>query len=148
MPSNALGEEGIQRIHEAVKFAENSTSGEIRICIEESCPTDVLDRAAFIFKKLGIHKTKERNGVLIYLSFQDKRYAIIGDSGIHKHVKQSFWDAVGMEMVSFFKQGKLAEGIIHAVNKSGEKLSGFFPRNDNDKNELSDQIYFGEPKNE
>ena len=146
MPSTSFSEADRHRIMDAVKKAEQQTTGEIRICIEDACPLDVLDRSAFIFKKLDIHRTRERNGVLIYLSLKDHKYAIIGDAGIHHHVRQSFWDQVGSEMVVLFREGKLADGIIHAVSRAGEKLSGFFPGRHDDSNELPDEIYFGGKK--
>jgi len=144
MPSSSISEAGQMLINEAVRNAERQTSGEIRICIEDSCPIDVLDRAAYIFRKLNIHKTRERNGVLIYLSLKDHKYAIIGDAGIHQHVTQSFWDEVGSEMIVYFKDGNLADGLIHAVQRAGEKLSSYFPYHSSDSNELSDDIYFGD----
>lgn len=146
MPANAISEADQLLIKEAVSRAELRTSGEIRICLEDRCPMDVLDRAAFIFKKLGINKTSLRNGILIYLAIKDHKYAIIGDAGIHEHVKQHFWDEVGGEMVVFLKSGNLAEGLIHAVKRAGEKLSTHFPYVDGDKNELSNDIHFGHAK--
>lgn len=143
MSATVISEADQLLIKNAVKEAEKQTSGEIRICLEDYCSVDVLDRSAYIFKKLGIHETKERNGILIYLSLNDRKYAIIGDAGIHHHVKQEFWDLVGGEMIAFFKDGKVADGLIHAVQRAGEKLSQYFPYQRNDSNELSDDIYFG-----
>ncbi len=51
---------------------------------------DVLDRAAWLFKKLGMHKTAERNGVLFYLAVKDRKFAIIGDAGINAKVHAGF----------------------------------------------------------
>jgi uncharacterized membrane protein len=144
MSSISFSEQDRLLIKEAVAKAELKTSGEIRICIEDTCPLDVLDRSAYIFKELGINKTKDRNGVLIYVSLDDRKYAIIGDAGIHLHVKQEFWDHVGSEMIALFKQGKLVDGLIHAVMRAGEKLSVYFPYHKHDKNELSDDIFFGD----
>ena len=144
MSSVSISEADELRIKEAVERAEKRTSGEVRICIEDHCPLDVLDRSAYIFKKLGIHETRERNGILIYLSLNDRKYAIIGDAGIHQHVKQEFWDHVGSEMIAYFKKGAFADGVIHAIHKAGEKLSLHFPFKHDDSNELSDDIYFGD----
>jgi uncharacterized membrane protein len=140
----SISEADQAKIREAIGKAELRTSGEIRICIEDECPLDVLDRSAYIFKKLEIHLTKERNGVLIYVSLNDRKYAIIGDAGIHQHVKQEFWDKIGLEMVAYFKQGKIADGIVHAIHATGEKLAHYFSHKRNDRNELSDDIYFGD----
>ena len=57
----------------SVKEAEKETSGEIRVHIETSFTGDVLDRAAWVFKKLDMHKTDERNGVLFYLAVRRQK---------------------------------------------------------------------------
>jgi uncharacterized membrane protein len=106
----------------------------------------VLDRAAHLFEKLKMHETKERNGVLIYVSVVDHKFAIIGDAGIHEIVKDDFWNKIKEEMTAHFKQGNLAEGIIHAIKESGKALAAYFPCRTDDKDELSDDIVFGEDK--
>ena len=67
-------------ILDAIKEAEKETSGEIRIHIETSLSGDVLDRASWIFKKIGMNRTEERNGVLFYLAIRNRKFAIIGDT--------------------------------------------------------------------
>jgi uncharacterized membrane protein len=80
------------KVLSAVKEAEGETSGEIRVHIETRCSGDVLDRAAWVFGKLGMHKTALRNGVLFYLAVEDRKFAIIGDAGINAKVPIDFWD--------------------------------------------------------
>jgi len=75
----------------AIGEAEHATSGEIRVHIETSCKADVLDEAAWLFRKVGMHKTADRNGVLIYLALKDRKFAIIGDTGINSVVPLGFW---------------------------------------------------------
>jgi uncharacterized membrane protein len=133
-----------QRIREAIQTAERATSGEIRICVEKTCSEDVLDRAANYFFKLGMDKTDLRNGVLIYLATKDRKFAIIGDSGINQVVPDNFWDSTKEAMRNHFKQGKLAEGVIEGIRLAGEQLVTYFPCRDDDKNELSDDISFGD----
>jgi len=87
------GEQQVQ-IRSAIKEAEKNTSGEIRVHLETSFTGDVLDRAAWIFKKIGMHKTDERNGVLFYLATENKKFAVIGDWGINRKVPENFWDNV------------------------------------------------------
>ena len=82
-----------QLISEAVESAERYTSGEIRICVEKTCSEPVLDRAANYFHKLGMDKTAQRNGVLIYIATNDHQFAIIGDAGINRLVPHDFWDS-------------------------------------------------------
>jgi uncharacterized membrane protein len=131
------------RIIASIKEAERQTSGELKLFIEKHCKGDVLDRAAFIFHKLGIHDTKHRNGVLIYIAHDDRQFAIIGDAGINNVVPQNFWDSIKEEMLKHFSQGKFADGISKAIHESGEALKKYFPYEEGDKNELSDEIALG-----
>lgn len=133
-------------IKAAIKKAEKITSGEIRVVVEDTCKADVLDRAAHLFHKLKMHETKERNGVLIYVSVDDHKFAIIGDAGIHKIVKDDFWNKIKEEMAQHFRQEQIAEGIIHAIHEAGKALSHHFPCQKNDRDELSDEIIFGDGK--
>jgi len=127
----------------AIAEAEHMTSGEIRVHLENTLKGDVLDRAAFLFKQLGMNKTKLRNGVLVYLAVRSKKFAILGDNGIHKVVPENFWDRIKHKMLEDFKENRFAEGLIHAISSSGEQLKKHFPYLENDKNELSDEISFG-----
>lgn len=131
-------------IVEAIHRAEEETSGEIRVHIELSCgKKDVKDCAAAAFAQLGMHKTKLRNGVLIYLSIKDRRFAILGDAGINAVVPANFWEDVKELMGSYFKQQRFAEGIVEGIKRIGDKLKEFFPRMANDINELSNEISYG-----
>ncbi|HKR05742.1 MAG TPA: TPM domain-containing protein [Bacteroidia bacterium] len=133
-------------IKAAIKKAEKVTSGEVRVVIEDTCKADVLDRTALLFHKLKMDQTKERNGVLIYVSVDDHKFAIIGDAGIHKIVKDDFWNKIKEDMAERFRQGHIAEGIIHAIHEAGKALSHHFPCRTDDHDELSDEIFFGDGK--
>jgi uncharacterized membrane protein len=126
----------------AVKEAENATSGEIRVHIETYCSEDVLDRAAWIFKKIGMHKTAERNGVLFYLAVKDRKFAVIGDAGINSKVPEGFWDDVKDLLQARFREGKFTEGLAEGIILSGEHLRKHFPHREDDVNELPDEISF------
>src|ERR1700753_2053005 len=131
-----------QQVRSAVEAAERPTSGEIRVCIEKNCSEDAVVRAAKYFHKLDMHKTKLRNGVLIYLATVDRKFAIIGDAGINKVVPADFWDSPKEDMLAHFKLGDLVEGIFTGLQIAGEHLQKYFPHNNGDANELSDDIAF------
>lgn len=141
--SKFLTKEQQTSIVKAISDAENNSSGEIRIHLESTCKNDVLDRATFIFKKLKMHKTALRNGVLIYLSVQDRKFAILGDVGINIKVPEGFWDQIKDLMISHFAKGEITTGLSEGILMIGEKLKTFFPVADNDLNELSNEISFG-----
>jgi uncharacterized membrane protein len=132
-----------EEIKQAVMYAEMETSGEIRIHIENKCSGDVLDRASQLFARLKMNKTEQRNGVLIYLAIQHRKFAIIGDMGINKVVPENFWDEIKEGMQSSFRKGEFKEGLCSAVKNSGDQLKKFFPRKKDDVNELADDISFG-----
>jgi len=142
-PSEFLGKENEKLIVAAIERAEGQTSGEIRVHIESKCKEDVLDRAAWLFKKLKMQETKERNGVLIYLSINDHKFAIIGDSGINKVVPEGFWNDIKEVMIAHFAKGEFAVGLIKGIEESGQHLKKFFPWQADDVNELSDEISYG-----
>lgn len=141
-----FSEQEQQLISDAVESAERFTSGEIRVCIEKNCSEPVLDRAANYFKKLDMHKTKKRNGVLIYVATNDHQFAIIGDEGINRLVPHDFWNSTKEVMLDRFKNQDLAGGIIAGVKLAGEQLQAFFPYLDSDVNELPNDISFMDSK--
>lgn len=128
----------------AIKEAEKETSGEIRLFIEPHCKGEILDRAAFIFQKLGIHDTKHRNGVLLYIAHDDRQFAILGDAGIHAVVEDNFWDNIKEEMKKHFADGKFVQGVITGILQAGEAMKKYFPAGDDDTNELPDEIALGD----
>ncbi len=130
------------RIIAAIKAAESNTSGEIRVHIENHCKGDILDRSAMVFNILKMDKTAARNGVLIYLAIKDKKFSIIGDEGINKVVEKDFWNDVKDLMSNAFRNGNFTEGIVDGITRVGEKLKKFFPYQNDDVNELSDDISF------
>jgi len=131
------------QITNAIRVAEMNTSGEIRVHIENKCVGDVLDRAAYIFEKLEMHKTALRNGVLFYLAMDDRKFAILGDAGINKEVAEDFWESTKEVVIKKLKEGKIAEGLANGIIKAGDQLKSHFPYQKDDINELSDDISFG-----
>ncbi|WP_295674932.1 TPM domain-containing protein [uncultured Mucilaginibacter sp.] len=137
-----FNDEEQQRIRTAVEDAERHTSGQLRVCIEKTCSEQVLDRAAKYFHQLDMHKTKLRNGVLIYVATVDRKFAIIGDAGINKVVPDNFWDDTKDDMLKHFKVGDIVEGIVTGLAIAGEHLQKYFPHHKGDNNEISDDIAF------
>ena len=131
-----------QNIVAAIKEAELNTSGEIRVHIENHCKEEALERAAEVFYDLKMNRTAARNGILFYLAVKDRKFAIIGDEGINKEVEHDFWNDIKDEMISNFKENKFAEGLIVGILKCGDKLKEYFPYQNDDVNELSDEISF------
>ncbi len=132
-----------KRITNAIEEAELDTSGEIRVHIENHCKGEVLDRAAFLFKKLKMHQTLLRNGVLIYLALKDHQFAILGDAGINEKVPEGFWDDIKDKMLKHFREENYTQGLEEGIRDAGKQLKEHFPYQKDDINELKNDISFG-----
>jgi uncharacterized membrane protein len=134
-----------ERILDAIREAEQRTSGEVRLFIESHCRfVDALDRAKEIFFKLGMEKTMARNASIVYVAVKDRQVAVYGDEGIHEKVGQKYWEEEVNKMLVNFKQQHLADGLVQCISDIGEALHQHFPYDrDRDKNELPDEIIFG-----
>jgi uncharacterized membrane protein len=129
-----------QRIIQAIRHAEKSTSGEIRVHLEKKAGKNPMDRAKKVFYKIGIHKTAMKNGVLIFVATADHQFVILGDQGVNKTVPDGFWDDIVKEMSALFRSGQFCQGICNAIESIGENLKQYFPYQSDDENELSDDL--------
>ncbi len=130
-------------IQQAINTAELNTSGEIRVHIDTKCKGDALDRGVELFSKLKMDKTALRNGVLFYLAVENRKFSIIGDKGINDVVPKGFWDSIRDVMQEHFKEQKFTEGLCKGIEMAGEKLKAHFPYQSDDKDELSNEVSFG-----
>jgi len=129
-------------IDQAIQMAEGQTSAEVRVHLERKSKADILSDAQKTFEHIGMTKTAEKNGVLIFLCLATQRFAVIGDSGIHQKVSPNFWGEVSREMEHCFLEDRFAEGIIASIQKIAEILKAHFPRQAGDVNELPDTISY------
>ena len=141
-----LTEQEQDLITNAIGEAEKLTSGEIRIAVEKHCKGEAFERATAYFSKLGMDKTSQQNGVLIYLAHVDHKFAIIGDRGIHKFLPEDFWETTQIAMQAQFAGGNIANGLIAGIGLVGEKLAIHFPYQNGDINELPNDIIFMDQK--
>lgn len=133
-----------QRIIAAIREAESQTSGEIRVHLEREIIGDVQGVGFRIFHELEMDKTADRNGVLIFLVPDIRRFAIIGDEGINRVVPPHFWEDVRDLMQRHFRQGDFVTGVCEGIKLAGQKLKDHFPHaGDDDVNELPDEISYG-----
>lgn len=133
----------VARIVAAIREAEAGTSGEIRIHLQRLCPGDPLALASKEFVKSGMEATACRNGVILFIATEDRRFAIYGDQGIHAKVGDDYWAAIRDALAADFARGEFCEGVCHAIAEIGRVLKTAFPRECNDVNELPDAPLFG-----
>ena len=141
--------EFIQRLREpeiiaAIRAAEQKTSGELRVFISRQADVaDPVAAAQLEFDRLGMTKTRDRNGVLIYLAPGPRKFAVIGDTGIHARCGDSFWQELAQSMSARFHAGEFTEGIVQGINRAGELLAVHFPRQPDDSDELPNRVEHG-----
>ena len=138
-----LTEEEEQEIIEAIRVAEQKTSGEIRVHIEKSSKIDAINRTMEVFHYLKMDNTKLQNGVLIYVAVEDKNFVIYGDKGINDVVPVDFWDSTKDSMLTQFKLGNFKQGILEGIVMAGNQLATYFPWEHGDINELSNNLSKG-----
>jgi len=134
-----------EQIVNAIREAEKTTSGEIRLFVESRCRfMDALDRAAEVFFHLKMDLTEDRNGVLVYIAMRDKQVAVFGDESIHNRLGAAFWQAEVEQMMEKFQGEHIVDGIVQCMADIGQALHKEFPfEPGHDKNQLPDDIVFG-----
>ncbi len=142
---NILTDEEMTTIAAVISDVEKETIGEIRVDIQRyrsfgDRKLSVYQLAVKKFYELGMDKTKDKTGVLIYLLLSEKKFQIIGDEGINKKVTKEFWDVLAMNMAEYFRNNNFVEGINHTIKKVGVVLKKEFPMKSGDTNELSNDV--------
>jgi uncharacterized membrane protein len=137
-----LSKEEEKALVKTIREAEKLTSGEIRVHIQKTCGPDPVKEAIARFDALGLSATREKNGVLIFLASEDKKFAIIGDKGIQEKAGDELWNDLKTSMEEHFKKGDFLMGLQTAVSGAGKALSHYFPHRKNDVNELPDDISY------
>ena len=132
----------LDTIARAVAVAEAATSAELRVHLERRVPAgaDPMARAREVFAALGMHRTAERNGVLIYLAVEDHKLAIVGDEGIHTRVGAPYWEHVRDLMLERLRTGAARDAVLMAVGDVGAVLRQHYGRRPDDTNELSNEV--------
>ncbi len=126
----------------SIEEAERLTSGEIRVHVDEFCKGSPVLKAENLFVHMKMNETDLHNGVLIYVALKDKKFAVVGDTGIHKQLKEGYWNDVINVMTFHFQNGDIVKGICEAVSEIGNSLTIYYPIKNDDQNELSDEISY------
>ncbi|MDQ7008106.1 MAG: TPM domain-containing protein [Acidobacteriota bacterium] len=139
-PATFLTPEEERRVLEAIASFESRTSGEIRVHLEDRVTGDLLEQARRTFEEIGMTRTAERNGVLIFVAVASRRFAILGDEGIDDRVEEGFWDSCVERIRRRFAEGRFADGLVEGIELAGAALAEHFPVREDDVNELPDGI--------
>jgi len=128
------------RVVAAIGAAEKATSGEIRVHVESRAGGEALAAARRWFHRLGMNRTRERNGVLVYLAVDDRAFAIVGDRGIHEKIGDEGWSSIRDGIQAAFSEGRFADGLVEAIRAVEGILATHFPPRGDDRNELPDTV--------
>ncbi|MFN4362395.1 TPM domain-containing protein [Chryseobacterium hispalense] len=142
MAGNFLTNQQIASLVEAIQSAEENSTGEIRVHIDSNTDSDQAKTAFRVFEELCMGKTTERNAVLFHVNFEQKYLTIIGDTGIHEKVHQSYWDHLHDYITSEFAKGNYYKALKSAILETGLELKKHFPVTGENPNELSNEITF------
>jgi uncharacterized membrane protein len=128
-------------IVQAIQRAEAKSVGEIRVHLHHGTVSDALAAAKAAFTRLGMEKTAHGTGCLLFLAPDSRAFAVIGGSGIHGKVGDTFWLEARDAAQALFAEAKFTEGIVAAVDRLGDALATFFPKREpSDANELPDEV--------
>jgi len=129
------------RIIQAIREAESKSSGEIRVLIQRgNLKSDPLIAAQKKFHRLGMHKTREHNAVLIFVAPRVHKLAVVGDHAINEKCGDEFWQRLVERMRTHFQNEKFSDALIEAVNEVGSVLTKHFPQTGRNTNELPDDV--------
>ena len=131
-----------ERIVQAIAAAEAKTSGQIRVFVQRGeLDSDAFQHAQRKFRKLGMEKTRERNAVLIFVAPRARKFAVIGDEGVHRKCGDDFWEQLVVTMREHFRNDNFQEALVEAIEQTGEVLAKHFPKEPGASgNELPDDV--------
>lgn len=129
------------RIIQAIRDTESKTSGEIRVLIQRGkLKSDPFVAAQRKFHRLGMHKTRDRNGVLIFVAPRVHKFAVVGDNAIHEKCGDEFWQHIVDKMRTRFQSERFSDALVEALKEIGTVLARHFPKTSADTNELPDDV--------
>ena len=140
-----LSEEDLDRIAAAIGEAERGTAGELRVhIVSRLLPLEnARKRAIREFFRLGVDRTKDGSGVLLFLAVRSHRFEIVADRAINDKVGEESWADIAVEITSHIRENGIGDGLEHGIRRIGGFLSLHFPIQPDDVNELPDEVTFG-----
>jgi uncharacterized membrane protein len=132
----------VSAVEQAVREAERRTTGEVRVALSRFYFWgDVRRAAARAFDRLGMRRTRDRNGVLIFVAPWRRRFAIVGDEALGGRVAPDFWRGLADDLGQAFRAGDGTGGLARAIAAVGDQLARHFPAEPGDNpNELPDTV--------
>ncbi len=101
---------------------------------------EVVNSALAAFYKEKLYKTRDENGILIYISVLEQKVWVLADTGINNKIDQKEWDSVVKDLTTGIKTGNKCEAICEAIQQIGLILKKHFPYQKSDTDELHNLI--------
>ncbi len=100
----------------------------------------VNQRAVRYFLESGVYNTKDRTGILIFISYLERRVELLADKGISEKIPQEKWDTIVGHIIDGIKSNQLIKHLSESIRECGNLLAEQFPIQPGDVNELRDDI--------
>lgn len=142
---NYFSDDELLRISNKIRDVEKTTAGEIAVSIREyrslfERKKTLRELAEKEFLRLGINRTKEGTGVLIFLLLSDKQFYILADDKVNQFTGDQTWADIKQVMQDKFIRGEFCNGILFGLDEIGKILCQHFPIMSDDKNEISNRV--------
>ncbi|PLY13160.1 MAG: hypothetical protein C0624_00165 [Desulfuromonas sp.] len=111
-----------------------------RLIRPDEMAAEVEEKAMLSFFELGVHRTRERTGILILISLFERRVQLLADEGINAKVSHETWEEVVKTITAGLHNSNACDALCTAIERCAEILEEHFPRRSDDRNELPDLV--------
>jgi uncharacterized membrane protein len=118
------------RLAPEIAAAERGTTGRIVVAIAPHFSGDARAAAQRAFRRYALHRTNDRNGVLIFVIPSRREFVIWADAGIFERLGQAYWDHLSAMLARQAKEGDLTQALAFAIDDIGKQLASHFPARD------------------
>jgi uncharacterized membrane protein len=115
------------RVHQAIRSAEEGTSGDIVLFISHRKAEDPLAAAKHEFTKLRLETATDKNSLLIFLAPKSQKFAVVGGTALHEKVGQAWWNELIALLTRHFKESRYTDGLVATIEQAGRALKTHFP---------------------
>lgn len=112
-----------------------------RMLVSEARAEEMAEEQAFQeFYRQGVHETRGRTGVLLFVSLFERRVVVLADQGIASQVPPETWDRTKEAILAGIRRGSLRDGLIEGIHAAAEPLTKHFPAERANVNEIEDRL--------
>lgn len=124
----------------AIQALEQRTSGELRVLVTGQPVADALSAAWEAFSRLGMDRTSQRHGVLIFVAPEAQKFALLPDEGYADKTPPGWWQEQADQVHRGFQTGDYTGTVVQVIAAIADLMARCFPRGPEDENELPDEV--------